>query len=388
MIDNKRREKVSMKKNNLFFYLAYTILIVYRILRSSTIEIDDKGMTYIFVSFLFLFNIFQLKVSKTKLISVCLISFIVLLCIKNTMDPVLPVVLLAFIASQNIKFKNIAKISFFVTSFLVLGVVLLASLGLIEDTQSFRYFGETEIVCHGMGFHHSSALPTYYCFLFLNYMYLFPKKRKLLNIFMWILGGYFIFTLCAERLRFFMLFIASSFIIIEPFICDRYAKLKNIIMILVFPICCFVTLLLGYNYNPSNHFLRELNINLSNRLYFENYAFNNYQITWFGQDILMGENVTKFGDGTTYFYLDSAYVYLLFEYGIFVFLAIMLVYIYGCKKAFKLKNDFLCMWFIILAIDSMIGNQVLSIWCIPIIFIPFCDANSIDKLDNTTKLLD
>ena len=175
MMDSISAGKNKLKRNELCFYFAYILLIMYRVLKSSTIGIKDGGITYIVISILFLFNVFQIKIKKSKIISIFLVAFIVFVCIIKTMDPVLPVVLLALIASKNIKFNNIVKVSFIVTTIMVLLIVSLSFIGCIEDTQTYRFFGNKRITCHGVGFHHSSALPTYYCFLFISFFYLMPN---------------------------------------------------------------------------------------------------------------------------------------------------------------------------------------------------------------------
>lgn len=374
MLNNLKLEKSSIKKNELFFFLAYIFLIIYRVIKSSTIGFNDKGISYIIIAVLFMIHFLQIKVSKVKLLGIIFISIIVFMCIIKTMDPIIPIVLLALIAAKNIEFKKIVKVSFRFNSIMVFIILFLAIIGVIEDTQTFRYFGTTKIICHGLGFNHSSALPTFYFFLFLNYFYLSPNKRNLLNLLIGVMIGYVIFTFCAERLRFYLLIIAAIMIFIQPFLYDRFKRINKYIILWCFPVCCLLTLLLGYYYNPSNQLMKHLNITLSNRLYFENHAFNNYPITLLGQDILMGEDVTKFNDGTTYFYLDSAYVYLLFEYGILVFIVLILVYMFSCKKALDLNDGYLCIWLFLLALDSIVGNQLLSIWSIPIMFILFCNT--------------
>lgn len=378
-MENFKLEKTKLRKNEIFFFLAYSLLILYRVIKSSTIGLDDKGITYIIVALLFCIHFIQIKVSKLKLIGIGMIGVIVLFCIFKTMDPIIPIVLLAVIASKNIEFKKIAKVSLYLTFIMIVIILCLALCGIIVDTQTYRYFGNTKITCHGLGFNHSSALPTFYFFMFLNYFYLYPNKRKFFNLLFGVLIGYLIFVFCAERLRFFLLILAALMIFALPITHGKFNKLKKIIVIWMFPICCVLTLLLGYYYNSSNSIMYNLNIALSNRLYFEHHAFQKYPITLFGQDIMMGEDVTTFKDGTTYFYLDSAYVYLLFEYGILVFVGLILVYRYGCKKAFDFNDGYLCLWFVLLAIDSIIGNQILSIWSIPILFIPFCDNSSLRK---------
>lgn len=380
-MNNFKFEKFKLRKNEFFFFLAYSLLILYRVVKSSTIGFDDNGITYIIIALLFGLHFIQIRVSKLKLIGIGIIGIIVLFCIFKTMDPILPIVLLAIIAAKNIDFKKIAKVSLYLTSIMVIIILCLALFGVIVDTQSYRYFGNTKITCHGLGFNHSSALPTYYFYMFLNYFYLMPKKRNFFNLLLGVLIGCLIFMFCAERLRFYLLIIAAIMIFLLPFIHGKFKKIKKVTIIWMFPVCCILTLLLGYYYDSSNPTLYNLNITLSNRLYFEHHAFQKYPITLLGQNIMMGEDVTTFKDGTTYFYLDSAYVYLLFQYGILIFIGIILVYRYGCKKAFEFNEEYLCLWFVLLAIDSIVGNQILSIWIIPILFFPFCNNTSLKKVE-------
>lgn len=371
---------IKYKRSTFCFFVAYTLLIVYRILKSSTLGIDDKGVTYIIVCALFLAHILTIKANlKRLLISVC-VAIVVIFYIIRTFDPVIPVVTLALIASKDIEFKTIVRQSLSIMVSMVLLIVVLSLLGVLKDNVSYRTLSGTVVACHGVGFNHSSALPTYYCFIFMGYYYLKNRRVSLFNALCWLLGGYLIYSFCAERLRFYMLFIIALFMLIEPIAINRYEKVKIIIMTLIYPITALSSILLGYFYNPTNPIMYDLNIFLSNRLYFQNYSFKNLAIPLFGQRIAMGDGVLKNLENT-YFYIDSAYTYVLFSYGIIISILLIIAYVYGSRKSCKFNNYRIMVCFFIMAIDSVVGNQLLSIWSIPILFYPFCreDTRTLGK---------
>ena len=144
-MENFKLEKNKLRKNEFFFFLAYSLLILYRVIKSSTIGLDYKGITYIIIALLFCIHFIQIKLSKLKLIGIGTIGVIVLFCFFKTMDPIIPIVFLAVIASKNIEFKKIAKVSLYLTFIMVIIVLCLALCGVIVDTQTYRYFGNNKI---------------------------------------------------------------------------------------------------------------------------------------------------------------------------------------------------------------------------------------------------
>lgn len=371
----KKHLNIRYNRNNILFFFAYALLILYRILKSSTLGINDYGITYIIISLFFLGHILSQKYKLPHLVIAVCALLSVIVYILRTSDPVLPVVLLGVIACKNIDFNSIVKQSFNIMVPMVIVIVLLASAGIINDTLSYRVLSGKTITCHGLGFNHSSALPTYYCFIFIEYLYLRSRKKKIIETVLWLLGGYIIYYFCAERLRFNLLFIIVVLMLFEPMVENRFYKFKNAILTWIYPVSGAITLFLGYIYDKTNSIMYSLNIVLSNRLYFEHYSFENYQITLFGQSIKMGNDALFINGQNSYFYIDSAYVFILFSYGIIWGLAILITFILGARKSVKVKNYILMIWFFVMAIDSMIGNQMLSIWCSPILLFPFCKYN-------------
>lgn len=368
-------KSTTIKKKDFLFVLAYTLLIIYRVIKSSTMGINDHGVMYIIISLIFVARIMTLKMTYYKFISIMLLIPIVFMSVVTITDPVVLVVFLALMASKGIEFDYIVKISNRIVLPLVLAIVFLAFIGLLSDTVTVRYLAGKSINCHGMGFNHSSALPTYFCFWYLGYCYLKKTSIKIWEVLVGLLIGYVIFLTNAERLRFYMLFIIAILLLIRPFVANRFNRFKVVFMSALFPVLCICTVLCGYLYQPSNSIMYSINILLSNRLYLEKCAFNAYPITWFGTVMSMGEDALIINGNLSYFYLDSGYCYIFFAYGIIISILIISAYTLGAYKSAKSNDYILMIWFFVMAIDTIIGNQLMSIWITPVLFLYFCETN-------------
>lgn len=369
----KNFKQIKISKANSLFFLAYALLILYRVLKSSTIGINDKGITYLVVIGLLVITIFNMRIRVKTFFSIGLICPVALFCIWRTWDPILPIIALLIISCRSVDFKQIVRVSYALVFPVVIFVVMLSQIGVIEDVVSYRSFGA--VACHGMGFNHSSALPTYFCFLFLENNYLKKDKTRIYKLIFWMIVGYAIYSVCAERLRFYLLGIACIMSLLESlYNRNSLKKVFKYISSIIYPVSCAATLLLGYFYNPQNNVLKSLNILLSNRLYYEHYTFENFGISLFGRQIEMGLDALTINGNSEYFYLDSGYVYVFAIYGLLIGGLIIMTYMWGCIKSFECKNYALYMWFLCIAVDTLVGNQLLSVWINPLILFPFCKA--------------
>ena len=366
---------IKFKKKEIFFWFAYILLIIYRVIKSTTIGFNDKGFMYIIIIGFFIINIVYQRVTINRMMSYGLLFILISLYVFKTKEPIIPIFILAIMSVKEIEFKKIVKVSFCLVLPIVVITVLLAMLGVIPDIVTYRNFGNKSVPCHGMGFNHSSALPTYFTFIFMEYFYLKKKEIKIIDLIIFVLGGYIIFLNCAERLRFYIIFIIVFLLLFKKSISKILFKIKENKSFLIFPIIAIISWTIGYIYNPKNSIFYLLNILLSNRLYFQNYAFNNLNISLFGHRIPMGEDAILINGNLSYFYLDSAYTYILFSYGVLFTFYILWIYSKGFKEAHSEKDYILWLWYFMLAIDSCVGNQFMSIWIIPIALYPFCKKN-------------
>lgn len=366
-------------KDELLFFLAYIILLVYSVVKSSTVGLDDNGVSYIIVSLLLVWRVLMMKVKRESIICVIILCPLIILCISKTWDPIVPIVFMMLLSSKRIDFNKIVKVSFFIVFFLVIIIVGFSLAGILSDNITYRIFNGALVECHSVGFNHASALPTYFCYLFLEYFYLKKGKVNYFTLMLWLVVGVIIFRVCAVRLRFFLFLIACAFALFSKIISTRFAQVKKIMLIGAFPILCVISMALGYYYSPSNKILYNLNIFLSNRLYLENLTFKHYGIKLFGQTLEMGENAILENGIMQYFYVDSGYVYIFTIYGWVVGFLILITYSVGAIKVAKKMNYALFVWFVCIAVDSLVGNRMLSIWINPLLFIPFCHVKCLEE---------
>lgn len=372
MLYLKKAHKIRCRRIDLLFWGSYILLILYRVLKTTVIVFQDQGITYMIIVGLLVIRILMMKIQRVKFFAAVVLCPLIFLCLFHTWDPIIPVAVMMLLASKDIYFDDIVRLSFSVVLFLVVITVVLALSGILEDITTLRYIDGIPLVCHGAGFNHNSKLPTYYCFLFFEHYYLKKGKVKIFELIIWMTGGGIIFLFCGERLRFCNLIVAVLFVVSSKFLKNKCPKLKKLVSISVYPMLCLITNCLGYFYDASNTIMYGINLVLSNRLYLQQVAFNHYGITLFGQRLKMGEEALVINRNLEYFYLDSGYAYIFVVYGIFVGLLILAVYIAGSYKSFKMSNTALLIWFVCMAIDSMVGNQMLSIWVSPLPFVSFC----------------
>ena len=155
---------------------------------------------------------------------------------------------------------------------------------------------------------------------------------------------------------------------------------------LVYPICALFSLATAYFYRGSGP-LSVLNRVLSNRLYLENKALRNYGISVFGKQIKWignggyGHTFTQF-EGT-YNYVDCSYIRILLDYGVVIFLLVMIGLTLAVGYAIR-KNDKYLMWALVfVAVYSIIEPRLIEIGFNPFVLmlVVLIDKASYLKVD-------
>ena len=370
-----KTNSIIVRKRDILFYLSYVLLIIYRITKSSTIGYDDGGMVYVIIAVLAIARIFTLKLNHISLFAVCVSMTIVLGYLIRTGEPVVPIVFLMMVASKDIEFRNIVVVSYYTTILMLLLILFFCWTGVIPDSMIYKTIMGRGVACHGMGFNHFSALPTYYCFVFYEYNYLRKGKLGFFKGILWIMGAFYVFALCHERLRFYLIIAGAVLFIFERSFSRIVYKYRQYI-IYAFPFLCVASIISGYFFNSNSVFMNRLNLALSNRLYLNHLGLTHYGIALFGRTINMGEESIYLNGGYNYFYLDCGYVFIFVVYGAIVAFMIIGCYIFAAYKAANTCSYALIIWFLDMAVDSLVGNQMMSIWSVPILFIIFCKCKS------------
>ena len=89
-----------------------------------------------------------------------------------------------------------------------------------------------------------------------------------------------------------------------------------------------------------------------------------------------------YGGSTTppsdYFFLDSSYVLILIRYGILIFLAVLIIFVFSSLRAEKQKNIALLWILTLIAIQCMTEHHLLDIAYNPFLFLIFSETVSED----------
>lgn len=119
-------------------------------------------------------------------------------------------------------------------------------------------------------------------------------------------------------------------------------------------------------YDPNNETLAELDSMLSRRLWLGHQGLLDYGITLFGQNILWINDPNN-EYGLPYNIVDSAYMKILLENGIVVFIFLCIAVVMTMYYLVKIEDGKLCVAFLSLLVHSMVETSICDIsWT------PFC----------------
>lgn len=137
--------------------------------------------------------------------------------------------------------------------------------------------------------------------------------------------------------------------------------------------CALVFLLLAYNYDASVNWKLVINKLLNGRLELSKIAFDNYDIKLFGQYIPEVGSGASLEEKWDYFFIDDAYVRILMEYGIVLFI-VTLVMMVVLARRFREKGQFLLVFALaIVSVHSIMEHHLLEVAYNPFLFMLFAD---------------
>ena len=129
-------------------------------------------------------------------------------------------------------------------------------------------------------------------------------------------------------------------------------------------------------YDGNQNFWYKLDLKLSYRMLYTSWGIRDYGFSLFGQ------HVTEYGNGLTttynenYFFIDDSYMRILIEYGIIVFIAVLIIILLMSLRMIK-KNQII--WFMLLelvCLHSFMEHHLLELAYNP--FIIYLYAKSED----------
>ncbi len=361
-------------RSSWLFYVAYTMLIVGSFVNSLAVGFSGINAVYALAVALALPRLFSVRASHVAILVTLFAIPALCACFLLARDPMIVVFAVLLLAAKDLEFDSIVKLSLYIVSGLLALSLIIVLLGVIPDEVLVRELHGRLVECHSLGFYHYSKVPTYWFYLYLSYSYLNRKTYSLPKHALWLLGGLAFYLICFERLRFY-LFVVAFFIFAVAGLMKEgsIGRSWRLVSTAIYPTLFILSIVVAIAYTPTNGFFDELNTLLSGRLRLENVALNQFGISILGQSVEMN-NSLGLADPTQYMFVDAAYIYIPIVYGAIIGLALLLVYTFTTRKAAKNDCLVLVLAFACIAIDCLVGNQLLSIWLCPLPFYLTCFA--------------
>lgn len=285
--------------------------------------------------------------------------------------------ILLIIAASHIRVNHIMRALFFSIVFCMLFMLLMVSLGLVNNYNMTRDFMSGS--AYNLGFQHYSGFSLRFIALFYLFLYVNRNKLTWAKILFISLTSLIVFLYTVTRLQ-----LLSCFSILVLYICYYKFHFINFnrskyryISLLIYPFAIIIYyLVLTVSYVVDNEYFGVINEGVNGRLDFSLLAFEKYDVTLFGQIIEMLGAREAEGSFNNYFYIDSGYVYWLLALGLFFSTFILLSYIVIIYRSYKHQNFGVFAIMVVMAFANLSNDFFTTFFMgFPLIILLFADFN-------------
>lgn len=348
------------------FYIGIFILIIRGIYVNSALSIAYVGNYPQYLSYIAFFLLSINLLTKTRInkkwFILCLITLLIgILIYYFSGDNNVLLIIMITLSSKDIELNKIIKFTFISTLITFIGVITLSKLGKLPNIVTFK----NGVSRNSFGFLYTSGLSAYTSFLYLTYILIRRKKYNLIDLVVGFIIGYLVYMLTRVSQDAILIFTSAILVfLINLDKKDKIGKLIRRVSMIIVPVSVFFIYISSYLYSPYSSFLVSLDSFLSGRLYLGRELITNYGIKLFGQNIpQIGSaglaTIRNSGDyWTQYFYIDSAYLRLIYMYGLTSIIIIFIFYLVLIKKIIKKKDSYLALIVIIIAIGGITGQYL------------------------------
>lgn len=265
------------------------------------------------------------------------------------------------VAAHDVEFERIIKMSLIVHLVCLVFVVGSSYVGIIEN----RVYGKNDAVIRlrdSLGFQYATESSNYFFYMLLMWIYCRKEKITWIEIMGLFVGNVFLFEKTDTKSAFALgVFILTGAALLKCISWLRiYRKWYVAISAGIVPILSFIIICFSVKYDETVLWMYRLNKILSSRLKWGRMAFEKYGIHLWGQRIeWVGGTASFEGVEKAYNYVDSSYMQILINFGVIVFVLLLVLFIVlGIKIAVNHDLYFLFVLFFI-AVHSTFDPQII-----------------------------
>lgn len=360
-----------VERSEVLFYVAWILFLISMLME--TTALCERSATNIlpFVLKILRYGAYLvccLKImvtnfGKRSLWKICFMMGIFLFSFVGSLNQTMLLYSFLMLAAISVDSYKIMKVTIVIQGCFLASIVLFSQIGILEDYLFVRDAGQYR---HGLGFSWTTTAAIIYFYFLLGYIYVKQEKFKILHVIILEALNYWLYRMTDSRMAF---LISSIFIVFFAFQSINRKRWKilskyNKVYILV-PIFLFVfSIILFLSYNEINPIFVKLNELLSDRLALGSSAIQKYGFSLFGKKIeWVGYSInapTK-ADAVGYNYVDSSYLQLTLNYGIFFVNIVLVIYMYAIYKAIKIKDYYLVVIYMAILLFSMTEPRLMNL---------------------------
>lgn len=348
-----------VKKVDLVYCIALSIFVISRILSHTSYEIStDIKHAMTLVSTL----VVVLKIilyDKLTLKEICLYGIVVLIAIISTINSKEYEMLCSIIfmvGAKRVSFDSIAKTHRLVASTLMGITIFLSLFGVLRENLFYR--GELLRRTFGYSYPTDFVAMIFYILLVDWFLCVTYKKDLIKRMIAYVIVSVLTLLLCDSRLG----SLSIALLIPASLMAKRFDELKKIPIVSFFEkysiiICAMISVAIVnlYMKYPSNSVMRMIDSILSFRITLTVWAVKMFGYSMWGRDIYTEYFAMN---NTQWFFIDNSYYVMFIQYGMLFSIAILTLLTLNNKKLAEKNNDIIPMVFMLIALNSIAGQQL------------------------------
>lgn len=293
---------------------------------------------------------------------------------------VYPLIWFVLIAgSDQVSFEKILKVYLLIVGAIVFLAFSASMLGVIPNLQ---YEVGTRGIRNSFGIIYPTDCGAHVFFWMLTFFYLKGRNLRGVHYLIGILTAWAVYHFCNARIDAGSILLITVLFGLGNFIswdskCSRrikriWERLWERLGVFVMPLLALISILLTYFYREGSGIWAKMDSTLAARFNLGKQAFEDYGLKLFGQKIPMNGNGGTLDLQEEYFFLDCSYVNILLTWGLILFLIVIALYIYGCKKS---RKDLYFQYAIaLIAVNCVIAHHLMDVAYNPFVLVAAAGA--------------
>ena len=225
---------------------------------------------------------------------------------------------------------------------------------------------------YSFGFGYTCVGTIYFLFITIIYIYLRKNKFSVIEAIVILLINILLYLLTFTRNNFYFIILIVIFAFFMKYNENTFLYKVFGMLTVISPILgSIIIYVLTRLYGIGVPFAIKFNSFVTGRLHLTNDAFVKYGISLFGNPV---DFIGGAASGTIrYNYVDSAYMQYLIQYGLIVFIILLVYFTFLSYKAYKFNNKWVLICFFIINYHAVFDDRLLNITLNPflLLFLPY-----------------